>query len=177
MKIDTITLSALSLIASFGLNIPTSAQEVSMADLAVKAAANVTPNQSQFNCDVTVTNDPVGSGYGDDDSYGTTATVLLPVEATISSTYVEYESGLNCGGQNSCAAGSSSSPYVTCTLGHLSRQSNASRTCAAVATIHVVTSPPIWPAQYVQTRSCGAFVYGNIHDSHMTNNYSHSVAP
>lgn len=177
MKIIVTRLSVLALVTSLGTSLPTSAQEVSMADLAVKSVATVTSDQKKFRCDVTVTNDPVGSGYGDDDSYGTTAIVLVPVKATIKSTFVEYERGLKCGGKNTCAATSATSPYITCALGHLSRQGNAGRTCAAVATIHVVTSPPIWPAQYVQTRSCGAFVYSNVHESHMTNNYSQSVAP
>ena len=170
-------LSMLAFAASLGSSLPTSAQEVSMADLAVRTVATVTSNPSEFHCDVTVTNDPVGSGYGDDDSYGSTAMVLMPVEATITSTYVEYENGMNCGGLNNCSPSSGPNAYVTCALGHLSRQGNASRTCAAVATIHIVTSPPAWPAQYIQTRSCGAFVYGNIRDSHVTNNYSQSVAP
>ena len=171
------TISSFTLLTYLGSSLPIRAQEVSMADLAVRAVATVTQNPNEFHCDVTVTNDPVGSGYGDDDTVNTTAMVLLPVEATIKSTYVEYESGLNCGGQNSCSAASGTSAYVTCALGHLSKQGNPTRTCAAVATIHVVTTPPIWPAQYVQTRSCGTFVYSDIHDSHMSNNYSQSVAP
>jgi hypothetical protein len=177
MKTAFATLSALALVTSLGPSLPASAVEVSMADLAVRTVASVTADPNEFHCDVTVTNDPVGSGYGDDDTYGTTAIVMMPVEATIKSNYIEYESGLNCGGQNICTVSSASAPYVTCSLGHLARQGNASRNCAAVATIHVVTSGPIWPPQYVQTRSCGSFVYDDVHDSHLTNNYSQSVAP
>lgn len=177
MKTVFTTLFASALVASFGPSLPASAQELSMADLAVDTVA--TTDGRGLNCDVTVTNDPVNSGFGDDDSYETIAVVLLPVNSAILSTSVVYEKRnnvtLNCDGLNRCVARPGSSSYVQCYLGQLSRQNNNSRTCAAVATIHIATTPPN-PPGFSQTSTCGAFVYSRINDSQMPNNYDSSTA-
>jgi hypothetical protein len=148
------TIAALMILSSQVIAQPVSSADVNIVSVTATSAPNET-----FVCSVEVNN------KNDDDAWGTTLIVLLPLQVknVIRMSVVP--------GPTRCIRGPSRggfTEYVTCDLGHLPVESSGK----PLRTIKITTSASTAGPSYPPT--CGAFVYSQVGDIDKANNYGWS---
>ena len=130
--------------------------QVSSADVNIVSLTGSSPSASRFVCEAVINN------QNDDDAYGVTVVMLLPLQ-------VQKADGQVLGGPGICKPyPNSNGPYIEtmiCDLGHLPQGPTVRRT------VRVTMTPSTAGPNYPPT--CGAFIYSTVGDIDKRNNYAY----